>query len=66
MLNTINSLDQTMSIREIARITGKPHNDVLKSIRSMERAEHGEKLTGENFPSLNIQIKKVKKDQNTD
>lgn len=28
----------TMSSREIARIIGKPHNDVMKSIRNMEEA----------------------------
>ena len=27
---------QTMSSLEIAKLTGKPHNDVLKAIRAME------------------------------
>lgn len=29
---------QTMSSLEIAKLTGKPHNDVLKAIRAMEPA----------------------------
>ena len=37
----------TMSSREIARITGKPHNDVMKSIRNMEHA--WKRVTGGNF-----------------
>ena len=37
----------TMSSREIARITGKPHNDVMKSIRKMEHA--WKRVTGGNF-----------------
>lgn len=47
-------LKETMSSREIARITGKPHNDVMKSIRRMENA--WEKLLGEIFPSVNTKI----------
>lgn len=31
-------LKQTMSSLEIARLTGKPHNDVMKAIRAMEPA----------------------------
>ena len=27
---------QTMSSLEIAKLTGKPHNDVMKAIRAME------------------------------
>lgn len=42
----------TMSSREIARITGKPHNDVMKAIREWKML--GKKLTEENFPWLNI------------
>ena len=38
---------QTMSSLEIARLTGKPHNDVLKAIRAMEPA--WEKVNGGNF-----------------
>ena len=38
---------QTMSSLEIAELTGKPHNDVLKAIRAMEPA--WEKVNGGNF-----------------
>ena len=38
---------QTMSSLEIAKLTGKPHNDVLKAIRAMEPA--WEKVNGGNF-----------------
>lgn len=37
----------TMSSKEIAALTGKPHNDVLKAIRAMEPA--WQKVTGGNF-----------------
>ena len=37
----------TMSSREIARITEKPHNDFMKSIRKMEHA--WKRVTGGNF-----------------
>ncbi|MBS9774597.1 MAG: Rha family transcriptional regulator [Tenacibaculum sp.] len=40
-------LKKTMSSLEIAQITGKPHNDLLKSIRKMEVA--WSKITGGNF-----------------
>lgn len=40
-------LKPTMSSLEIARLTGKPHNDVLKAIRAMEPA--WEKVNGGNF-----------------
>ena len=38
---------QTMSSLEIARLTGKPHNDVMKAIRNMEPA--WEKVQGGKF-----------------
>lgn len=38
---------QTMSSLEIAKLTGKPHNDVLKAIRAMEPA--WEKVNGGKF-----------------
>jgi len=38
---------QTMSSLEIAKLTGKPHNDVMKAIRAMEPA--WEKINGGNF-----------------
>ncbi len=38
---------QTMSSLEIAKLTGKPHNDVLKAIRAMEPA--WKKVNGGNF-----------------
>lgn len=38
---------QTMSSLQIAEITGKPHNDVLKAIRKMEPA--WAKISGGNF-----------------
>ena len=38
---------QTMSSLEIAKLTGKPHNDILKAIRAMEPA--WEKVNGGNF-----------------
>lgn len=40
-------MKQTMSSLEIARLTGKPHNDVLKAIRAMEPA--WEKVNGGKF-----------------
>jgi phage antirepressor YoqD-like protein len=44
---------QTMSSLEIAKLTGKPHNDVLKAIRAMEPA--WEKVQGGKF-SLSSKI----------
>lgn len=44
---TING-SEYMTSREIATITGKPHNDVLKAIRAMENA--WVKVNGVNFP----------------
>ena len=43
----IGESQQTMSSLEIARLTGKPHNDVLKAIRAMEPA--WVKVNGGNF-----------------
>ena len=48
-----NSTSLTMTSREIAEITGKPHNDLLKAIRAMEPA--WEKTTGKNFLLVNYQ-----------
>ena len=44
MLNTINSLDQTMSSFEIAQITGKQHKNVMRDIRELNKSY--EKLYG--------------------
>lgn len=49
--NNSNSLKMTS--REIAEITGKPHNDLLKAIRTMEPA--WERTTGKNFLLVNYQ-----------
>lgn len=43
---TINA-SEYMTSKEIATITGKPHNDVLKAIRAMEPAWY--KITEGNF-----------------
>lgn len=37
-MEAIINTTKTMSSREIAELTGKPHNDVLKAIRAMESA----------------------------
>lgn len=50
--------NETMSSRQIAQIIGKPHNDILKSIRNMEYA--WKKVNGEIFPSLNTRTEKAK------
>ena len=42
--------NQRMSSLEIAALTGKPHNDVMKAIRKMEPAWR--KVQGGNFPLL--------------
>ena len=44
MLNTINSLDQTMSSFEIAQITGKQHKNIMRDIRELNKSY--EKLYG--------------------
>lgn len=41
---------QTMSSLEIARLTGKPHNDVMKAIRAMTCMEENQR--GKFFPGL--------------
>ncbi|MDR2223598.1 MAG: phage regulatory protein/antirepressor Ant [Flavobacteriaceae bacterium] len=44
-------INHTMSSREIATMTGKPHSDLLKSIRGMENAWG--KISGGNFSLAN-------------
>lgn len=41
---------QTMSSLEIAKLTGKPHNDVMKAIRAMEPS--WESIAGKIFPII--------------
>ena len=36
MIEFVDNPQQTMSSLEIAKLTGKPHNDVMKAIRAME------------------------------
>ena len=38
MIEFVDNSKQTMSSLEIAKLTGKPHNDVMKAIRAMEPA----------------------------
>ena len=38
MIEFVDNPQQTMSSLEIAKLTGKPHNDVMKAIRTMEPA----------------------------
>ncbi len=47
MRTNLNLREQTMTSLEIAELTGKPHNDVLKAIRKMEPAWM--KVNGGNF-----------------
>ena len=56
--NSINDYDdeQRMTSLEIAQLTGKPHNDVLKAIRKMEPA--WEKANGGNFSLVTYQDQK--------
>lgn len=54
-----NSNSPKMSSREIADLAGKPHNDVLKSIRSMEPA--WEKVNGGKFSLVEYVDKKGQK-----
>ena len=42
-----------MTSLEIAEITGKPHNDVLKAIRKMEQA--WVKVNGGNFSTCTVE-----------
>jgi len=49
MVQLLKLKDNRISSRDISEMTGKPHNDVLKSIRAMEPA--WEKIRGEKFPS---------------
>lgn len=46
--------DERMTSLQIAEITGKPHNDVMKAIRKMEPA--WEKVQGGNFSLMQEQI----------
>lgn len=50
---------ETMSSLEIAELTGKPHNDVMKAIRAMEPA--WEKVNGGNFSLVGYTDKKGEK-----
>lgn len=45
-LQTLHATERMTSL-QIAEVTGKPHNDVLKSIRAMEKA--WVKINGGNF-----------------
>lgn len=45
-------IKETMSSVEIAGLTGKPHNDVLKAIRAMEPAWAKIAGGGKFFPDL--------------
>lgn len=47
---------ETMTSLEIATVTGKPHNDVMKAIRKMEPA--WKKINGGNFSLVEYQDKK--------
>ena len=47
MRTNLDLREQTMTSLEIAELTGKPHNDVLKAIRKMEPAWM--KVNGGNF-----------------
>ena len=47
MKTNLDLREQTMTSLEIAELTGKPHNDVLKAIRKMEPAWM--KVNGGNF-----------------
>ena len=49
MKDLINNVERMTSI-EIAEVTGKQHNNVLKAIRKWR--QHGRKLLRENFTSV--------------
>ena len=53
-LSTMIVDDERMTSLQIAEITGKPHNDVMKAIRKMEPA--WEKVQGGNFSLMQEQI----------
>ena len=55
MQDLINNVERMTSI-EIAKLTGKPHNDVLKAIRAMEPA--WKKVNGGNFSRVEYRDKK--------
>ena len=47
---------QMMSSLEIAKLTGKPHNDVMKAIRAMEPAWEKESTQGKFSLSCNSRM----------
>lgn len=49
---TLTGTEQRMTSLDIAQVTGKPHNDVLKAIRKMEPA--WEKVHQGNFSRMQI------------
>ena len=60
MRTNLDLREQTMTSLEIAELTGKPHNDVLKAIRKMEPA--WKKISEGNFSRAEyIDIKKKNK-----
>jgi len=56
MEEMIRSGSQRMTSLEIAEVTGKPHNDVMKAIRKMEEA--WEKINGCKFALVGYTDKK--------
>ena len=53
--NELTRQEQCMSSLDIAAVTGKPHKDVLKAIRTMEPA--WEKECGRNFSLTSEKVK---------